>query len=144
MNTSPGPRWEAVGFDRDESLWGFVLRDDEGHIHVYERTAPDGTARLVAPSFTRLDHAQLFVDAWPERPVLARGPSYDLGSLEAFVDARPYDPETAEYAWAFVLDVLDAVGDSDELPMPETSLPPADAVREGLVRVRRAILQLDR
>ena len=72
--------------------------------------------------------------------MLARGPSYDLGSLEAFVDARPYDPETAEYAWGFVLDVLDAVGD----PMPETSLPPADAVREGLVRVRRAILQLDR
>ena len=47
-------RGEAVHFDRGEAFWGFVLRDDEGHVHVYERTATDGAVILVAPSFTRV------------------------------------------------------------------------------------------
>ena len=46
--------WEAVNFDRGEAFWGFVLRDDESHVHVYERTATDGAVILVAPSFTRV------------------------------------------------------------------------------------------
>lgn len=25
-------RWEAVHFDRGGAFWGFVLRDDEGHV----------------------------------------------------------------------------------------------------------------
>jgi hypothetical protein len=138
-------RWEAVTFDRGEDFWGFVLRDDEGDVHVYERTSPDGTVRLVAPSFARLEHAQLFVNAWPERPVLARGPSYDLTALDALVAGRSFDLRAVEHAWLFLLDVLDAADEGDDLELPDEGVAPElDEVREGLARLVRVIEQLDR
>lgn len=142
-------RWEAVGFDRGEALWGFVLRDEEGRVHVYERTSPSGAVRLVAPSLTRFEHAQLFVNAWPdagpERTVLTRGPSYDLTALDALVAGRTFDLRAAEHAWLFVLDVLDAAGEGDDLEMPDEGVAPdEDEVREGLERLARVIEQLDR
>jgi hypothetical protein len=138
-------RWEAVAFERDEAFWGFVLRDDEGRVHVYERTSPDGTVRRVAPAFTRFEHAQLFLDAWPERPVLTRGPSYDLGALVALAEGRAVDARAVEDAWLFALDVLDAAEEGDDLEMPDEGVTPdEDEVREGLSRLARVIEQLDR
>ncbi len=144
--TDAEPRWEAVGFDRDEAFWGLVLRDEQGWVHSFERASPDGaTVRRVVPAFTRFEHAQLFVNAWPERPVLTRGASYDLGSLEAYVGGRSFDPSEVESGWLFVLDVLDAVDEGDDLEMPEQGvLAPVEDVREGLARLARVIVSLDR
>lgn len=128
--TDRASRWEAVPFDLDASCFGLLLRDDEGRVHTYERGE-----RILAPVFSRFEHAQLFASQWPDRPTLDRGPSYDLAALS---DGARTDAATS--AWLLVLDVLDAVGSADDLP---TELPAAAMVRTGLSRFRRAIDLLD-
>lgn len=128
--TDRASRWEAVHFDLDASCFGFLLRDDEGGVHTYERGE-----RVLAPVFSRFEHAQLFASQWPDRPTLDRGPSYDLAALRD--GARTDD---ATHAWLLVLDVLDAVDAAEDLP---TELPSAAMVRTGLSRFLEAIDRLD-
>lgn len=142
MSRGAERRFEAVSFDLDESCFGFLLRDEHGLVHTYERTR-GGSTRTLAPCFSRLEHAQLFAAQWPERPLVSRGPSYDLAALRDAAAGDAREPDAAMDAWMLVLDVLDAVGAGDDLDAPE-HLPDTAQLREGLARFVRAVDQLDR
>lgn len=144
MSGAPARRWEAVYFDLDEACFGFVLQDDEGIVHTYERTRAART-ELRVPCFSRLEHAQLFAAQWPERPTVARGPSYQLGPLRDAADGTPTDLQAAFYAWTLVLDVLDAADAGDGLDTAETpeALPDREQLRAGLTRFVAALDPLD-
>lgn len=135
--------WESVHFDLDETCFGYVLRDDEGVVYTYERSILGAASRPLAPCFSRREHAQLFASQWPDRPTLGEGPSYDLGALRDAIDGREGDTTDAEYAWTFVIDVLDAVEDGDGLELPDAGLVSAEQIREGLTRFTAALDLLD-
>jgi hypothetical protein len=136
--------WESVHFDLDATCFGYVLRDREAVVYTYERSLGDAPPRRLAPCFSRREHAQLFASQWPDRPTLIDGPSYDLGALRDAIDAREGDTTDAEHAWGFVIDVLDAVGEGDDLELPDAGLTGPDEIRDALARFRTAIDPLDR
>jgi hypothetical protein len=136
--------WESVHFDLDETCFGYVLRDDEGVVYTYERSVLGAASRRLAPCFSRREHAQLFASQWPDRPTLGEGPSYDLGALRDAIEARDEGTTDAAYAWTFVIDVLDAVGEGDDFELPDTGLVDPDEIRDALSRFRSVLDLLDR